>query len=446
MKTLCLAWILIAGSLAQPVLAQTRQPDRSYPPKIAGARAETYKTVADTKLKLYVFEPKGHKPNSPRPAIVFFYGGGFVAGSPAQFAKHCEYLATRGMVAITADYRVKNRHGTTPTDSVEDGKDAMRFVRSNAKRLGVDSHRIVAAGGSAGGLIAACVGVIPSAGNSKAETSYTPNAMLLFNPAIMGTTVVERTDPDGSPSFKKQIMPFHHVREDLPPSMMFYGAHDKFVKGAKEFQQAARGKGNRCEVLTWEGVGHGFFNLGRNDNKEFIATLKAADKFLESLAYVRGEPAVDQFMGDAQSGATKTDAKDPRPSKRPKTSENDRRKSRQKAKERSIAMFLRQFDKDGDGVLDNTELPEALSSHLATLDTDKDGKLTTAELLKMRGRPGPKGEIVTGAAPGERYDDTLEVGQVAPDFTLLDPDGKRKVTLSSFQGDRPVVLIFGSYT
>lgn len=131
--------------------------------------------------------------------------------------------------------------------------------------------------------------------------------------------------------------------------------------------------------------------------------------------------------------------------KRPNAEE--RRKAANKSKARDVARLLKEFDKNKDEALDASELPQALNDYLASLDADKDGKLDQTELLKMRGRPGRKaGEIITGAAKGERYEDTLEVGDAAPDFTLADPAGKRKVTLSSFQAKRPVVLIFGSYT
>ena len=56
----------------------------------------------DTKLDLYIYYPEGHKPTDKRPAIVFFFGGGWTNGSPGQFEQHCKHLASRGMVAITA--------------------------------------------------------------------------------------------------------------------------------------------------------------------------------------------------------------------------------------------------------------------------------------------------------------------------------------------------------
>ncbi len=117
------------------------------------------------------------------------------------------------------------------------------------------------------------------------------------------------------------------------------------------------------------------------------------------------------------------------------------------AKERRVAQLLEQFDKDSNGVLEASEIAAPLTSHFAGLDADNDGKFSAAELLKMRGRPGQRiGEIITGPARRERYDDTLQVGDPAPDFTLADPHGKTQITLSSYRGEKPVVLIFGSYT
>jgi hypothetical protein len=56
------------------------------------------------------------------------------------------------------------------------------------------------------------------------------------------------------------------------------------------------------------------------------------------------------------------------------------------------------------------------------------------------------GEKYTPPAKDERQPDKLKPNDKAPDFTLPDPSGKSEVTLSSFQGKKPVVLIFGSCT
>ena len=156
--------------------------------------------------------------------------------------------------------------------------------------------------------------------------------------------------------------------------------------------------------------------------------------------------SMNTAVAQQRDQARQPEAQKPNAEARRKALEN-RRKARQKSKERDVARLLKAFDENDDGLLVLEELPQALHDYLAPLDSDKDGKLSQAELLKMRGRPSQKvGEIITGAAKGERYDDTLEVGDAAPDFTLADPAGKRDVTLSDFKGKRPVVLIFGSYT
>jgi predicted dehydrogenase len=61
-------------------------------------------------------------------------------------------------------------------------------------------------------------------------------------------------------------------------------------------------------------------------------------------------------------------------------------------------------------------------------------------------RPGKSGEVNTPPARGERLPDKLKVGDSAPDFTLADPAGTQRISLSSYRGRKPVVLIFGSYT
>ncbi len=107
--------LVLTALMAQGVFGQqekaNRNRQRDYPPKLAGAKSEVYKTVGDTKLRIYVFEPEGHTSSDRRTAIVFFFGGGWNNGSPKQFEHHCRYLASRGMVALTADYRVRTRHG-----------------------------------------------------------------------------------------------------------------------------------------------------------------------------------------------------------------------------------------------------------------------------------------------------------------------------------------------
>ncbi|MDU0353277.1 carboxylesterase family protein [Paraglaciecola aquimarina] len=76
----------------------------------------TYKVINDSILKLHIFNPQNHKSNDYKPAIVFFFGGGWSGGSPEQFYDQSKYLASRGMVAISAEYRIRNIHNTSPKE------------------------------------------------------------------------------------------------------------------------------------------------------------------------------------------------------------------------------------------------------------------------------------------------------------------------------------------
>lgn len=301
-----LALVAIAALQALPVLAQkAERQGRGYPPEMPGAEVETYKTVGETQLKLYVFKPDNWQPDDERPAIVFFFGGGWTGGSPQQFRPHCEYLASRGMVAIAADYRVASRHQVKAIDCVKDAKSAIRFVRKHADRLGIDPDRIVAAGGSAGGHLAATCGTIAGFDEPDEDSTVSsrPNAMLLFNPAVVlaavdGIELDERklaSQKERMGTHPRDLSPYHHVASGAPPTAIFHGTADTTVPygSVVAFTKAMQAAGNTCELYSYEDEGHGFFNYGRAGNKMFLATLGDADRFLTGLGYLQGEPTLE---------------------------------------------------------------------------------------------------------------------------------------------------------
>ena len=161
--TLTVTAVVLLGTLA--AFAAKRQNVSPVPKSLPGSRAEIYKRIGDVELPVHIFAPANHRPGDRSPAIVFFFGGGWQSGSPAQFQHHCEYLASRGMVAMTAEYRVLSRHGVKAVECFRDAKSALRWVRGNAERLGIDPARVAAGGGSAGGHLAAPWG--PSGDSTK---------------------------------------------------------------------------------------------------------------------------------------------------------------------------------------------------------------------------------------------------------------------------------------
>lgn len=286
--------LVLTGSQAQ---AQRRG---GYPPKMEGAKVETYKTVGDTKLNVYVYSPEGLKPGSHHPAIVFFFGGGWRSGTPAQFQQHCQELAKRGMVAMCADYRVASRHDVKAVSCVEDAKSAIRWVRQNCEKLGVDPQRIVAAGGSAGGHLAACCGVLEGfdAKGEDLAVSSVPNAMALFNPAVMLAPMADSTafpkDRHDELSARmgvepEELSPVHHIRAKLPPTIIFHGTADTTVPFAtvELFTEQMIKSGNKCTLVPGKDGTHGYFNYGRGDGSAYRDTLAALDKFLVDLGYLQ---------------------------------------------------------------------------------------------------------------------------------------------------------------
>ncbi len=291
--------ILPVGSVAQ-----NQRPVEPAPATLPGAETEVYKTVGDVSLPLHIFFPEGHKSGQSLPAIIFFFGGGWRNGSPAQFEKHCTYLASRGMVAITAEYRVWGRHKTKAIACFQDAKSAMRYVRSNAKRLGIDPNRIAAGGGSAGGHLAGALGTIGGLDDPAEDLSVSaaPNALCLFNPALILASIPDAFPlPDGleerfgvSPT---AFSPYHNIGSNQPPAIIFHGDADTTIhhKSVELFTEKYKSLGNRCELVTYQEQGHGFFNFGRGDNAMFIATVTEMDAFLRSLRYLQGEPTIKRF-------------------------------------------------------------------------------------------------------------------------------------------------------
>jgi acetyl esterase/lipase len=233
---------------------------------------------------------------------VFFFGGGWTNGSPTQFEEHCKHLASRGMVAITADYRVASRNQVKAVSCVQDAKSAIRYVRKEAARLGVDPNRIAAGGGSAGGHLAACCGVVKGFDESTedASVSSVPNALALFNPAVVlaaapGLTSLNQEKVDSLKDRMgvepKELSPYHQVKAGAPPTIIFHGKADTTVPYAtvELFTKAMTDAGNKCTLVGYEGQAHGFFNYGKSGGEYYPKTIASLDEFLGSLGYL--EPA-----------------------------------------------------------------------------------------------------------------------------------------------------------
>jgi acetyl esterase/lipase len=294
-----LAVVLVAAAAATSGFAQERGKGRpahraSAKQRLIDAkvRAEErlYRTAPEGKLYLHLYYPSDWKAADQRPAIVFFFGGAWKKGSYRQFVPQAEYFASRGLVAASADYRIASLHGTTPAESVEDAKSAVRWLRSHAKELGVDPNKIIAAGGSAGGHLAACTALLTEfdAADDDTNVSCVPNALVLFNPVLNLTLIKDRRAGGQNRELMRRLSPTLKLQKSTLPAVLFYGSDDKFLKHGEEYAANAKDIGVQAELYVATGEAHSFFNRP----PWTAVTTRKADEFLESLGYLKGEPTI----------------------------------------------------------------------------------------------------------------------------------------------------------
>ncbi|RMD73597.1 MAG: alpha/beta hydrolase [Lentisphaerae bacterium] len=256
-----------------------RQPDRMIP----------YKRAHEVTLNLHIFEPSAASRTGS--AIVFFFGGGWNGGTPAQFYPQASCLSDRGMWVACAEYRVHSRHHTDPRAALADAKSAMRWVRAHARELNIDSHRIAAGGGSAGGHLAAatafCPGFSDEPENDAADCR--PDALVLYNPVIDNSR--EGYGYDRVKPYWQDFSPLHNIRNNPPPTLFMLGTRDHLIPvstGAK-FCEAISRHGGLAIFKTYSDAPHGFFNLKDDHNPFFDQTMNDVIDFLEKIEFLNND-------------------------------------------------------------------------------------------------------------------------------------------------------------
>ncbi|WP_193316026.1 alpha/beta hydrolase [Flavicella marina] len=243
-----------------------------------------YKKIDTIGLNLYIYKPQNFDKKKTYNCMVFFHGGGWNGGNYKAFKRQASYLASRGMIAISVEYRIFNVHKTSPFEAVEDAKSAIRYVRSHAKELHVNPDMIAAGGGSAGGHLAAVCGNIPGleGKNEDLSISSKPKVLVLFNP-------VYDNSKNGYGYGKMQgryleISPLHNISKGAPPTIVFFGTKDKTtpVSSSLEYEKKMKAVGSRCDLILYEGQPHSFFNKSPFLEK----TVLAMDDFLVSEGFL----------------------------------------------------------------------------------------------------------------------------------------------------------------
>jgi len=237
-------------------------------------------------LKLYIEIPEDNKKD--RACIIFFHGAGFSnnKANASQFQHHAKYFISKGFVTIRAEYRPLDLEGLfSPIASLHNAKSAIRWIRENSEMLRIDPEKIVAAGASAGGYLCLCCAMVECFNDPEDNIliSPKPNATVIFNGGVDSDGLI-KLFPELSEDLRI-ASPVKHIKEDLPPSILFHGTEDVNIpiKDITDFTETNNRIGNITKLVTFEGLGHGFFNYGMHENKPYIQTIHETESFLKDI-------------------------------------------------------------------------------------------------------------------------------------------------------------------
>jgi acetyl esterase/lipase len=234
-----------------------------------------YARVDGSPLALDLYKPE----KQVGPLIVYIHGGAWRSGSKKEMP--LQALVDSGSPVASVDYQLSTV-ARFPAQ-VHDIKAAIRYLRGNAQKLGIDAKHIVVSGSSAGGHLAALVGVTngnrelegevgafrdqPSVvqgiisffGGSDLTTilkQSTPHGLSVREPAL---ELLLGAQPDKVPELARLASPVFHVDKDDPPLLLFHGDQDPQmpINQAHELEGAYEKAGAKVRFKILHGAGHG---------------------------------------------------------------------------------------------------------------------------------------------------------------------------------------------
>jgi acetyl esterase/lipase len=266
------------------------------PSSVTHDAALEYSSVGG-KLEMDILRPKVAASES-RPAVILIHGGGFRAGKRESYLPMAARLAERGYVAATVSYRLAPRHQFPA--AVHDVKAAVRFLRANSKRFGIDSERICAMGGSAGGHLALFLGVtsgireFDGSGPNQEQSSSVACVVNYYGPSDFTQSYDKSVDAaDVLPQFlggdlkharaaHQRSSPLNWVTPQAAPTLSIHGTKDAYVAYEHSVWITERliAAGVEAELETISGAGHGFkgADAARADERAFAFFAKHLEK------------------------------------------------------------------------------------------------------------------------------------------------------------------------
>lgn len=262
-------------------------------PVVGEPRVFVFASPGGVDLKAFVFSSNSDRSGELRSGIVLFHGGGWVQGEPEWAFARARHFAERGMVAVAAQYRLSDQKSITPIEAMADARTVIRWMRSQAKSLGIAQERIAAYGWSAGAHLAASTAIFDDAAHGASDKAG-PSALVLVSPAVSLGSDQWFQRLLGRRGNARDLSPDQHVREGLPPTLILQGSTDTVtpLAGVKRYCELLRAAKNRCELHVYEGFGHLFTPAGipddgqpRPDPATAADALARTDRFLTSLGF-----------------------------------------------------------------------------------------------------------------------------------------------------------------
>jgi len=220
----------------------------------------------------------------PMPVVVCMHGGGYVVNRRIWFEPFAQYLASKGMAAVTIDYR--KRPAVEIMDCIADAKADVRWVRANAEKYGIDPGRIGALGASAGAhavaLLATTANVpeLEGTGGNQGVSSEIQAAVGFATPTNKMNGHKEEADRRGMTLEEFRLLsPCENASESSAPIFLVHGTEDEAVdpQDSQDLYDRYKELGVYVELKWIPGEGHGFYE-GTD-----MAIGMAADFFLKQL-------------------------------------------------------------------------------------------------------------------------------------------------------------------
>jgi acetyl esterase/lipase len=229
----------------------------------------------------------------PYPLVVLIHGGGWSAGSKADFRDLMVGIASQGYVAASIDYRLVTATSNRFPTAVQDVRCALRTLQSRAAQYSIMPDRTVALGGSAGAHLASLAGVAPDAGAFNATCAAVGGTRLDGVVSVAGPQDLRDRDayppatrpildaffgnpPADDPDEAALASPITHIDEFAPPFLLIHGTIDDVVPVEQsEIMQRALWAANGTATLLRGEFGHTSPPPNAEDSTRIACTLAA---------------------------------------------------------------------------------------------------------------------------------------------------------------------------